>query len=135
MKKLVFIKHKPSATIDEICAKIIETINLLSAQKSLIIFDLTINKNEADFSSWIAKNKELQEIEVLSQQEFFRTCNYFLRIPIEKIVRMACTNPALIMHQPTIGKILPGQNANIIVMDKNLNLLHTIINGKFYKEK
>ena len=56
-------------------------------------------------------------------------------IPIEKIVRMACTNPALIMHQPTIGKILPGQNANIIVMDKNLNLLHTIINGKFYKEK
>ena len=85
MKKLVFIKHKPSATIDEICAKIIETINLLSAQKSLIIFDLTINKNEADFSSWIAKNKELQEIEVLSQQEFFRTCNYFLRIPIEKI--------------------------------------------------
>lgn len=85
MEKLVFIKHKPSATIDEICAKIIETINLLSAQQSLIIFDLTINKNETDFSSWIAKNEELQEIEVLSQQEFFRTCNYFLRIPIEKI--------------------------------------------------
>lgn len=85
MEKQVFIKHKPSATIDEICAKIIETINLLSAQQSLIIFDLTINKNEAGFSSWIAKNKELQEIEVLSQQELFRTCNYFLRIPIEKI--------------------------------------------------
>ena len=85
MEKQVFIKHKPSATIDEICAKIIETINLLSAQQSLIIFDLTINKNEADFSSWIAKNKELQEIEVLSQQELFSTCNYFLRIPIEKI--------------------------------------------------
>lgn len=85
MEKQVFIKHKPSATIDEICAKIIETINLLSAQQSLIIFDLTINKNETDFSSWIAKNKELQEIEVLSQQEFFRTCYYFLRIPIEKI--------------------------------------------------
>ena len=56
-------------------------------------------------------------------------------IPIEKIVRMACTNPAQIMHQPAIGKILPGQKADIIILDKNLNLLHTIIDGKFYKEK
>ncbi len=56
-------------------------------------------------------------------------------IPIEKVARMACTNPALIMKQPDIGLLLPGKQADIIVLDRQLNLQHTIIDGKFIKEK
>lgn len=56
-------------------------------------------------------------------------------ISIEKVVRMACTNPAQIMKQPDIGLLLPGKRADLIVLDRGLNLLHTIIDGKFIKEK
>ena len=56
-------------------------------------------------------------------------------IPIEKVARMACTNPAQIMKQPDIGLLLPGKQADIIVLDRQLNLQHTIIDGKFIKEK
>lgn len=56
-------------------------------------------------------------------------------ISIEKAARMACTNPAQIMRQPDIGMLLPGKKADIIVLDKELNLRHTIIDGKFIKEK
>ncbi len=56
-------------------------------------------------------------------------------IPIEKVARMACTNPAQIMRQTDIGLLLPGKKADVIVLDQKLNLLHTIIDGKFIKEK
>ncbi len=56
-------------------------------------------------------------------------------IPIEKVVRMACTNPAQIMHQPQIGLLLPNKQADLIVLDKSLNLIYTFINGKQIKEK
>ena len=56
-------------------------------------------------------------------------------IPIEKVVRMACTNPSQIMHQQDIGLLLSGKKADIVVMDKDLNIKHTFINGKPIKEK
>ena len=56
-------------------------------------------------------------------------------IPIEKVIRMACTNPAQIMKQPNIGMLLAGKQADIIVLDKDLNLKYTFINGKQIKEK
>lgn len=56
-------------------------------------------------------------------------------IPIEKVVRMACTNPAQIMKQSQIGLLLPNKKADIIVLDKDLNLIHTFIDGKQIKEK
>ena len=56
-------------------------------------------------------------------------------IPIEKAVRMASTNPAQIMGQKTKGLLIPGHDADVIVLDKNLNLLYTIINGQFVKGK
>ena len=54
-------------------------------------------------------------------------------IPIEKAVRMASTNPAQIMKQKNKGMLLPGYDADVIVLDKDLNLIHTIINGQFVK--
>ncbi len=56
-------------------------------------------------------------------------------IPIEKVVRMASTNPAQIMHQKNKGLLIPGYDADVIVLDKELNLIHTIIDGKFVKGK
>lgn len=56
-------------------------------------------------------------------------------IPLEKIIKMASTNPAQIMKQPDIGLILPGKKADLLVMDADLNIKHTIINGKIIKEK
>lgn len=52
-------------------------------------------------------------------------------ISIEKAVRMVSTNPAQIMGQKTKGLLIPGYDADVIVLDKQLNLLHTIINGHF----
>lgn len=56
-------------------------------------------------------------------------------IPIEKVVRMASTNPAQIMGQKGKGLLIPGYDADVIVLDKELNLVHTIINGQFIKGK
>ena len=52
-------------------------------------------------------------------------------VPIEKAVRMASTNPAQIMKQKNKGLLIPGYDADVIVLDKDLNLIHTIINGQF----
>ncbi len=56
-------------------------------------------------------------------------------VPIEKAVRMASTNPAQIMKQKNKGLLIPGYDADVLVLDKNLNLIYTIINGQFVKGK
>ncbi len=56
-------------------------------------------------------------------------------VPIEKVVRMVSTNPAQILRQKNKGLLLPGYDADVIVLDKDLNLIHTIINGQFVKGK
>ncbi len=55
-------------------------------------------------------------------------------VSIEKAVRMACTNPAQIMKQKNKGLLLPGYDADLIMLDQNLQLRQTIIDGKFIKE-
>jgi len=54
-------------------------------------------------------------------------------IPIEKAVRMTSTNPAQIMKQKNIGLLVPGNDADIIVLDKDLDLIYTIIKGNVVK--
>ncbi len=56
-------------------------------------------------------------------------------ISIDKAVRMTSTNPAQIMKQPHIGLLVPGNDADIIVLDKNLELIYTIIKGNFVRGK
>lgn len=56
-------------------------------------------------------------------------------ISIDKVVRMASTNPAQIMGQKNKGLLIPGYDADVIVLDKDLNLIHTIINGQFIEGK
>lgn len=56
-------------------------------------------------------------------------------IPIEKAIRMASTNPAQIIGQKSKGVLIPGHDADVIVLDKDLNLIYTIISGQFVKGK
>lgn len=55
-------------------------------------------------------------------------------IPREKAIRMASGNPAQIMKQNTKGIIAPGYDADLIIIDKDFNIIQTVINGKFCKE-
>ncbi len=56
-------------------------------------------------------------------------------IPPEKAIRMAATNPARIMKQNSLGSIIPGFKADLIVLNKDLDLMYTIIDGKIFKER
>lgn len=53
----------------------------------------------------------------------------------EDAVRMAAANPARIMKQSGRGMIIPGYAADLNIMDKNFNLIDTMIGGKFVREK
>ena len=54
-------------------------------------------------------------------------------VSIDKAVRMSSTNPAQIMKQKNKGLLVPGYDADVIVLDKDLNLIYTIISGQFVK--
>lgn len=56
-------------------------------------------------------------------------------IPPEKAIRMASVNPAKIMQQPHKGLIIPGYDADLVVFNQDFDIIHTIIDGQFLKEK
>ncbi len=56
-------------------------------------------------------------------------------VTAENAVRMAAVNPAQIMKQNGQGMIIPGYEADLNIMDKNFNLIDTMIGGKFVREK
>lgn len=51
---------------------------------------------------------------------------------IEQAVRMASTNPARIMRQEHLGLVAPGYDADLVIFNKNLNILYTTIKGNLY---
>lgn len=51
---------------------------------------------------------------------------------VEQAIHMASTNPARIMRIDHLGLITPGYDADIVIFNKNLNVLHTIIKGNIY---
>jgi len=53
---------------------------------------------------------------------------------LEQAVHMASTNPARIMKQEHLGVIAPGYDADIAILNKKLNLLYTIVQGKIYSK-
>ena len=57
-------------------------------------------------------------------------------IPVEKVIRMAAANPARIMKQNGKGLIIPGYDADLVVLSPKYKVLYTIINGQIhYQEK
>lgn len=55
-------------------------------------------------------------------------------LSLEQAVQMASTNPAKIMRREHLGLIAPGYDADLVVFNKNFDILYTIINGKIFKE-
>ncbi len=53
---------------------------------------------------------------------------------VEQAVRMASTNPARIMRLEHCGVMAPGYDADLVIFNKNLNILYTIIQGKLYQK-
>lgn len=51
---------------------------------------------------------------------------------IEQAVHMAATNPARIMRQEHLGLVAPGYDADLVIFNKNLNILYTTIKGNLY---
>lgn len=51
---------------------------------------------------------------------------------VEQAIHMASTNPARIMRQEHLGLIAPGYDADLVIFNKNLNILYTIIKGNLY---
>ncbi len=56
-------------------------------------------------------------------------------IPIQKIIKMAATNPARIMGVDDIGVIKSGYKADLIMFDRKYNLIRTIIGNKVIERK
>lgn len=55
-------------------------------------------------------------------------------LSLEQAVQMASANPAKIMRCEHLGLIAPGYDADLVVFNKNFDILYTIINGKMLKE-
>lgn len=51
---------------------------------------------------------------------------------IEQAIHMASTNPARIMRQEHLGLVAPGYDADLVIFNKNLNILYTTIKGNLY---
>ena len=56
-------------------------------------------------------------------------------VRVEDAVKMASVNPAEIMKQNAKGMIIPGYDADLLIMDKNFNLIDIMVGGKFVREK
>ena len=52
----------------------------------------------------------------------------------EQAVQTASHNPATIMKQENIGLIAPGYDADMVVFDKEFNVLKTIIKGNIFEK-
>lgn len=52
---------------------------------------------------------------------------------LEEAVHMASTNPARIMKQEHLGIVAPGYDADLVMIDKDLNVIGTIVQGKFFQ--
>ncbi|MBD3747888.1 MAG: N-acetylglucosamine-6-phosphate deacetylase [Sphingobacteriales bacterium] len=61
-----------------------------------------------------------------------KNCIHEVNIPIEEALRMANTYPAELLKQTKLGKIEVGNNANLLLMDKDLNIKHTIFKDSVY---
>lgn len=55
-------------------------------------------------------------------------------LTIDQAIRMASTNPAIIMRQEHLGLIAPGYDADLVIFDKKFNPLYTIINGIIFEK-
>jgi N-acetylglucosamine-6-phosphate deacetylase len=54
----------------------------------------------------------------------------FLDVPLKEAVRMASETPAEILSMPEKGRIAPGADADLVVLDREGFVQETIVGGK-----
>ncbi len=54
-------------------------------------------------------------------------------VPIETAIRFAATNPAAVMRYRKRGSLIPGYKGDVIVFDKQFNILATAVKGSLVK--
>ena len=59
-----------------------------------------------------------------------------MKIPLETAVRAATLNPAIAAGiQDKFGSITPGKKANAVFLDKDLNVVMVLLNGKLIRNE
>jgi len=56
-------------------------------------------------------------------------------VPVEAAVEMAASNPARIIGLGKRGLLVPGYEADIVVFDKNFEVLASMVGGKFIRNE
>jgi beta-aspartyl-dipeptidase (metallo-type) len=65
----------------------------------------------------------------LSVYEEFKAAVQEEKIPMEKVLRIVSTNAADILKLPGKGRIETGLDADLLLLDKDLNIIHLFANG------
>ena len=69
----------------------------------------------------------------LTMLKAVKNCINHVNIPIEESIRMASTYPAKLLKDERLGNMEIGEIANLLLMDKNLNLKHVIFKDAVYE--
>jgi N-acetylglucosamine-6-phosphate deacetylase len=73
---------------------------------------------------------------VMGMDHAVRTFHQLTRVPLVEVVRMATLTPARIVGQDReIGSIAPGKRADLLVLDKKLQIKQVYLEGKLQSEK
>ncbi len=54
-------------------------------------------------------------------------------VKLEDAAKMASANPAAILNIPKLGSLIPGWAGDVVVFDKQFNVLMTVIAGDIKK--
>lgn len=83
------------------------------------------------------ENGNLKGLKVSNQKALlksFRALVKNIKMPPEKAVSFFTSNPAEIYKLARKGKIEPGKDADMIILDKDMNLIHSLAKGRLLME-
>jgi N-acetylglucosamine-6-phosphate deacetylase len=66
---------------------------------------------------------------VLTMEKAVQNCVQFLHVPIGDAVRMASTNPAANLHFSHLGSLIPGKQADLVLLDQDYSVQQTYVAG------
>lgn len=68
---------------------------------------------------------------IISMNEQFKNLVDGISLPISDAVKMASINPAKVLNIfSEVGSLEPGKEADMVIMDKDMNVLKTIVEGR-----
>ncbi len=118
------------------------TMKILGPRRLILITDAMLGKGMPDgdycFSNLNCRKRgnTVQVIETgriagsaITQLDALRNLRQFTGCSFNDLVQMACVNPAKLIHADQKGSLAPGKDADMILVDAELRLLMTFIDG------